>query len=122
MDAIITDISQPKKTVTTEKAFDMLPSVAVLYDKLDIDNYRKKLVEKNKGKKDVDAQSVGIELFKYILKYSGKVKEEVFEIVATFEEKTVEEVKAQSPARTFVVLKELFQDEETMDFLKQAMK
>lgn len=106
----------------TEKAFDMLPSVVVLYDKLDIDGYRKKLAEKNKGKKDVSAELLGIDIFKHVLKNSGKVKEEVFEIVAIFEDKTIEEVKAQSFMTTINSVKAIFTDTETTDFLKQAMQ
>ncbi len=107
---------------STEKAFDMLPSVVVLYDKLDLDSYRKEFVEKNKGKKDVDANVIGIDLFKHVLKNSAKVKEEVFEIVAVFEEKTIEEVKSQNFMRTLNTIKEIFSDAEATDFLKQAMQ
>jgi len=106
----------------TEKAFDMLPSVVVLYDKLDIDGYRKKITEENKGKKKVNAELLGINLFKFVLKNSAKVKEEVFEIVAVFEEKTVEEVKEQSPMKTINSVKAIFADTETTAFLKQAMQ
>jgi len=110
--------------VSTDKVFDMLPTAVDLYDKLKIDSYRKKIAEENKGKDkaNINTEVLGIDLFKYILKNSGKVKEEVFEIVAIFEEKTAEEVKAQSPAKTFNTLKEIFQDKETTDFLASAMK
>ena len=107
--------------VSTNKVFDMLPSVVVLYDKLDIDGYRKKIATENKGKKNLNNEVLGIDLFKYILKNSGKIKEEVFEIVAIFEDKTVEEVKAQSFMATINTVKGIFQDKETMDFLAQAM-
>lgn len=107
--------------VSTDKVFDMLPSVVVLYDKLDIDGYRKKIAAENKGKKNLNNEVLGIDLFKYILKNSGKIKEEVFEIVAIFEDKTVEEVKSQSFMTTINTVKGIFQDKETMDFLAQAM-
>jgi len=107
---------------STEKAFDMLPSVVVMYDKLDLDKYRKELTEKSKGKKDVDTNAIGIDLFKHVLKNSAKVKDEVFEIVSVFEEKTVEEVKAQSFMKTLNTIKEIFSDAEATDFLKQAMQ
>lgn len=106
----------------TEKAFDMLPSVVVLYDKLDIDGYRKKIVEENKGKQDVNTELLGIDLFKHVLKNSAKVKQEVFEIVAVFEDKTVEEIKEQSFVKTINAVKAIFTDTETTDFLKQAMQ
>jgi hypothetical protein len=105
--------------ISTETVFDMLPSVVILYDKLDIDGYRKRLAEKNKG--NMDAEKIGIDLFKYILKNSGKIKPEVFEIVATFEGKSVEEISSQSFMTTVNTLKDIFTDKETMDFFKQAM-
>jgi len=88
----------------------------VLYDKLDLDGYRKRAVKQGKN-----AETVGLDLFKYIFKNSGKIKPEVFEIVATFEGKTVEEISAQSFMVTINSLKDIFSDKETMDFFKQAM-
>jgi hypothetical protein len=105
--------------ISTDKVFDLLPSVTELYDKLDIDGYRKKIAEKSKGK--IDAEKLGIDLFKYVLKNSAKVKQEVFEIVAIFEGKTVEEIKAQNFMTTVNTLKDIFSDKETTDFLAQAM-
>jgi len=107
--------------LTTEKAFDMLPAVVDLYDKLDIDGYRKKFAEENKGKK-LDEMTKGIDLFKFILKNSGKVKDEVFEIVAVFEDKPIEEIKAQNFMITAKSLKEIFSDKEAMELFKSAVK
>jgi len=106
----------------SEKAFDMLPSIVDLYDKLDLDGYRKKIAEEHKGKKDVNNKALGIDLFKYILKNSGRIKEEVFEIVAIVEEKSIKEVKAQSFIETINTIKEIFSDEETTDFFSAAMQ
>ena len=108
--------------ISTDKVFDMLPSVVILYDKLGIDGYRKKIADQNKGKKNVNNEVLGIDLIKYILSNSAKIKEEVFEIVSIIEEKPVEEIKAQSPIKTFNTLKEIFMDKETTDFLAQAME
>jgi hypothetical protein len=107
--------------LNTEKVFDMLPVVVVLYDKLDIDGYRKKIADQNKGKEGINNELIGIDLFKYVLTNSAKVKEEVFEVVAIFEDKTIEEIKAQSFMITINTIKEIFQDKETTDFLAQAM-
>ena len=107
--------------VSTSKAFDMLTSVVDLYDKLQIDGYRKKMAEENKGK-DLDQMTMGIDLFKFVLKNSGKVKPEVFEMVANFEEKTVEEIKKQNFMETVNSLKKIFSDKETMGFFKDAMR
>ena len=107
---------------STEKAFDMLPVITILYDKLDIDGYTKKIKEKNKGKTDINNEILGIDLFKYVLKNSGKIKEEVFEVVAIIEEKTVDEIKVQNFMTTINTIKDIFHDKETTDFLVQAMK
>lgn len=106
--------------INTEKVFDMLPTVVDIWDKLDVDAYRKRIVEENKGKK-LDAQSVGINLIKYILVNTPKVKEDFFNIVAIFDNKTVEEVKAQSFGETIKTVKDIFQDKELMDFFKEAV-
>lgn len=107
--------------ITTSQAFDMLPAVVDLYDKLAIDVYMEKMAEKNKGKK-LDEKSLGINLFKFVLKNSSKVKDEVFEIVAVFEEKTVEEVKAQNFMLTISTFKEIFTDKEAVSFFKSAIR
>jgi len=104
----------------SEKAFDMLPSVVDLYDKLDLDSYRKKIAAK--GKDETDKEALGIDLFKYIIKNSGKIKEEVFEIVSIFEGKSVQEVKEQSFIKTINTVKEIFSNKETTDFFKSAMQ
>lgn len=106
--------------ISTEKIFDMLPAVVDLYEKLELDEYRKKIAEENKGK-PLDQMSAGINLFKFVLKNSGKVKDEVFEIVAIFEDKTVEEIKAQNFMITFKTFKEIFSDKEAMELFRSAM-
>lgn len=109
--------------ITTEQAFDMLPTVVILYDKLDIDGYRNRLIEENKGKKkkDLDIKILGTDIIKYILKNSYKVKEEVFEVVAIFEGKEVKEIKAQSFIKTINTVKEIFSDKDAMELFKSAI-
>jgi len=105
--------------ISTEKAFDMLPVVVDLYDKLNIDEYREEIKGKTEGQSKATA---GINLIKYILKNSKLVKEEVFEIVAIFNEQEVEEVRKQSFMLTINTFKKIFMDKETTDFLTQAMQ
>lgn len=107
--------------ISTEKAFDMLPIVTVMYDKLKIDEFIKALTKENKNK-IVTNTALGINLFKYILTNSKKVKQEVFEIVSVMEEATVEEIKEQSFAKTINTLKEVFTDNEATEFFKSAIK
>ncbi len=107
--------------ITSEQVFDMLPHVTDIYDKLDLNAYRKELNASFKGK-EVDKTEVGIMVFKYVLKNSIKVKEEFFNIVATVEGKPLEEVKKQSIVKTIATIKNIFSDKEMMDFFKQAMQ
>lgn len=98
--------------LNTEKIFDILPLISDLYDKLNIDEYRKN-IDKNE-----DLQTAGLKLFKYIFKNSKLIKEEIFEIVAIIEDKTTEEVKKQGIGSTLKTLKEIYEDEEINSFFK----
>lgn len=108
-------------SINSEQAFDMLPYVVDIYEKIDMDGYRKKILEENKGKEDVDTQQLGVSAIKYVLKNSAKVKEEFFIIVAIAEEKGIDEVKKQSFLKTVQSAKAIFSDPELVDFFKQAM-
>jgi len=105
--------------ISTEKAFDMLPVVVDLYDKLDIDKYREEIKGKTEGQSKMTA---GINMIKYILKNSKLVKEEVLGIVAIFNEQEIEEVRKQSFMLTINTFKAIFMDKETLGFLTQAMQ
>jgi len=107
--------------INSEQLFDMLPTVVVLYDKLDLDTYVKKIGKENKTKK-LDEKALGIDIFKHVLKNSGKIKEEIFEIVAIFQGSEIEEVKKQSFGKTIKVVKEVFTDKEAIDFFKSAIE
>lgn len=108
--------------ISTEKAFDMLPYISDIYEELDIKGY----IEENKITLDSNDDfktkmlSVGLDMFSYVLKNTGKIKEEIFEVVAIIEDKTLEEVKAQSIAKTMKTFKSLFEDKDIVDFFKQA--
>lgn len=107
--------------ITTDKAIDMLPHVVDIYDKLEIETYRKEMMEKHKGK-DADKMAVGIEVFKFIFKNIGKAKMEVYSIVAVAKDKTTDEIKNQPFPKTIMDIKEIFSDKELVDFFKQAMQ
>lgn len=98
--------------ISTEKVFDTLPIIVDIYEKLDIAEYKKTF------KKDADKKEAGINLFKYIFKHSKNIKNEIFEIVAILEDKEIEEVKKQGIMNTIKTLKELFQDDEIVNFFK----
>jgi len=111
--------------ISTEKAFDMLPYAVEIYEKLKIDNYiqatrKKNEIQKKQGKK-IDEITVGIDLFKFVLKNLGNVKEEVFYLLATIEDKSVEEIKEQSMAVTIKGLKDVLTNKELVELFKSAM-
>lgn len=107
--------------ISTEKALDLLPYVADIYEKLDMENYIEKSRKKYEKKK-VSQVVAGVDVFKYIFRNVSKIKDEVFIIVATFEDKTKEEVRTQSLGITLSSLKQIFEDEELMGFFKSAIQ
>lgn len=112
--------------ITSNQAFDMLPYMVDIYDKLQLDNYRNEVIKKyerakNKGEQ-ISSLDAGIDVVKYIIKNSNKVKEEFFVIVAIFEGKEVDEVKAQPLTKTLITFKEMFSDKELNDFFRSAMQ
>jgi len=100
----------------SEVVFDLLPYVVDMYDKLDIEKFAKGL------KKNITQKEAGTKVILYILKNSGKIKEEIFNIVAILEGITVEEAKALGIMKSINVIKELFLDDEVMGFFKKAMQ
>ena len=113
---------QELQAISSEQAFDMLPYVVDIYEKLSFDKHIKTIQNKYKGKKNVDPIYPAIDATKYILKNSGKVKDEFFAIVSIASHKPVDEVKKQSYIETIRSVKRIFSDPELMDFFKQAME
>jgi hypothetical protein len=108
--------------INSEQAFDMLPYMIMIFEKLDIEKYRQDNITKYQGKKDIDFKKVGLEVVFHIIKNSGKVKEEVFSIIAIAERKDIHEIKSQSLVKTLSTFKELLTDKELMSFFKIAMQ
>ncbi|MCT4566124.1 MAG: hypothetical protein N4A68_17670 [Maledivibacter sp.] len=105
--------------VTTEKVFDMLPYGVSVFEKLKIEDFFKNKKSKQRGKNL--KQEDGLDFIKYLLKNLSKVKEEVFNIVAIYDDKKVEEIRSQEVAKTIEALRALFKEEGIMDFFNQAM-
>lgn len=103
--------------ISTEKALDVLPFVAAMYEKIDFESFRTSI--KTEGK---TANQVGIEVFLFLVKNAGKIKTEIFETVAILDDKTAAEIKAQPLSKTLASLKELFSDPEIAGFFKQAVQ
>ena len=108
--------------ISSEKVFDMIPTFVGIYRKLEINEYKNKLSKDLKNKKNVNKDTMGGELLLYVLENSPKIKEEIYEIVSIFEDKTVEETKAEDVLITFNTFKNLLTDKDTMDFFTSAMK
>lgn len=110
--------------ITSEKAYDMLPYASDIYEKLDIKKFieDKKIVVEEGENIETKLISVILDLGNFVLKESPKIKSEVFNIVAILEDKTMEEVLAQSPIKTIRAFKSIFEDKETLDFLTQVVK
>ncbi|CAK7001925.1 hypothetical protein [Tissierella sp.] len=109
--------------LSTEKAFEILPYISDIYEKLDFREFIKKYQE-NKKEDDAERRQIiaGLDIFAFIMKQSGKVKDEFFNIVAIAEDKDIEEIKKQSFAKTLKTIKDLFTDKDLSDFFKTAMQ
>jgi len=103
--------------ISTETVFDVLASVATIYEKLDFETWRKNLDVKGKTQ-----NQVGVELFTFLLKNAGKIKNEIFDVVAILDGKTPDEIKAQPFSVTMASLKLLMKEPEIADFFKQAVQ
>ena len=112
-------------TINTEKAFDMLPYAVEIIEKVDMRGYilRNKGVLNTKDKDDADKilKDKGFDFAMHIHKNTGKIKSEVFEILAIVHDKPADEIKAQPFSETILQLKVLLQDKELIGFFKSAM-
>lgn len=110
--------------ISTDKVFEILPVVSVIYDKVKIKEFIVDFHDKA-TKKDVskfEELEVGLDLFAYILRQSATIKDEVISLVSILDEKDIEEVKKQSFVKSMMSIKDIFQDKELLDFFKQAMQ
>ncbi|MDD3741934.1 MAG: hypothetical protein PHH30_11925 [Bacteroidales bacterium] len=107
--------------LSTDKAFDILPHIVDVYEKLELDKYIKDKQKKYK-KNPVSQTQAGIDLFKYIFRNTSKIKSEIITIVAILQGKTEEEIAKQDFMQTIDEVKNLFMDKETMSFFKQAVQ
>ena len=107
--------------LSTDKLLDILPYAVDIYEKIDIDKYVEEVNKKYK-KNPVSKEQAGIDLFKYVLKNSGKIKKEIITVVSIMQDKSYEETAAQNFLHTATALKEMFEDKEAISFFKSAMQ
>ena len=114
-------------SISTEKAFDLLPFVVDIFEKLDIQERGKKILEDtqkaNPNRLAEELQKeVGIAIMKYIAKNLPKVKDEFFQLVAIASDVDVKTAKARPLAESIQTLKDVFLDAELMDFFRAAVQ
>jgi len=113
--------------ISTEKAFDMLPFVVEIIDKLDIKTEGKRIAmrlkEADPEKAGDDLKyEIGIEIIMYVGKNMKKVKEDFFGLVAVASDVDIETAKARPLSESIKILKDIFMDKELMDFFTTAMR
>ncbi|MDR7870306.1 MAG: hypothetical protein RIN55_05570 [Tissierellaceae bacterium] len=110
--------------LSTEKAFEILPYISDIYEKIDVKDFVKKYKEKSKDIEGNEENQIiaGLDLFSYLFKQSGKITDELFSILSVIEDKKVEEIKKQPLKVTLGRIKEIFTDEDLVDFFKGAMQ
>ena len=113
--------------ITTERAFDVLPDIVDMYEKMGLKEYSKKITGEYKKKYPQDSilahqQEIGREVVFYIVRNSQKAKNEFFRVVSVLSGVTEAEAKEQSLSQTLKVFNELLNDNELMDFFSSAMK
>jgi len=112
--------------LTTEKAFDALPHVVDIFEKLELEGQFDKAREaamKGKAKKSEDRQrELGLSILMHVVKNSNKCKDSFFGLLAVVCECSVEEAKQKPPSETIAALKAVIGDNELMGFFKRAVQ
>lgn len=108
--------------LSTDKAFEILPYISDIYEKIDVKDFIKKYKEKKVEGTEENKTVAGLDLFSYLLKQSKNIKEELFNILAILQDKKVAEIKKQHLAVTLNQLKAIFNDKDLVDFFKGAMQ
>jgi len=96
--------------IETDKALDIFPVLGNIIEKLDI---------KELG---TDGKKAGTKIFKTVLTKVPAIKKELYEIVNIISGTGTEEIKKQSFGKTITAFKQVTDDPDLMDFIKQAFK
>lgn len=112
--------------LSTEKAFDMLPSAIEIFEKLDLKSFYEKneINVDGKSKDEIEKlqKDVGIKMIIYVTKNCSKIKEEVFKLLSIAQDKTIEDVKEQPFTETLKQFRDILSNKEAMSFFKLAMQ
>lgn len=105
--------------INAEKAFDMLPHIANIYNVLDLQKYIKDNFKNNPDEKQAFEQ--GKKLMLYVVANSKKVKEDFFSIIAIINNCSYEDALKSNIASIINSLKSVFEDKELLNFFRQAI-
>ena len=112
--------------VTTEKAIDILPHAAEIFEKLDIQKFLVDQYEKQRENKEATIQekqqNIGYSMVLHVVKNSGAVKEDFFKILSILGDCSVKEAKKKPVTENIKLLSEVFTDPELLGFFKGAMQ
>lgn len=122
MEDIKTVEDTTKVIISTDTAFDMVPAVCSIYDKIDVKTFTSAFAdEMNTAESEVDETIVGLDLFMHVLRQSSLIKDEIVEIVSILEDRSIEDVRAQSIIKSLTSIKTIFEDREIMGFFESVM-
>jgi tRNA nucleotidyltransferase/poly(A) polymerase len=111
--------------MNTDKAFDMLPYVVDIYEKLNIKAFIKANTKKVTGASKVEIEQMqkeaGENMIKFVVKNLPKIKREVYQILSIHTGQSIDEIKAQPPTNTIKSIFEMLGDKELTDFFKSAV-
>ncbi len=117
--------------LSTDKALDVLceltPHIAsIIEDEQIVSGMNAIMPEKREEKEEPNYLTTGIQMFGGIAKLAPVLlkthRDNVYGILSALNEKTVEEIAAQSVKDTICQLREVFQDNELLNFFKSFMQ
>ena len=102
-----------------------------MFKKMEVKEYLEKSMEleEDKSNKKKDPMEIAklqqkksTEIFILFIENIDKCEEEVYQLVASFSDSTIEIVKEQDPKITIDVIKQIFSSQIFQDFFKQAVR
>lgn len=100
--------------VAIDKLCNIAPVIADLSNKLANDEEFKAFMQEKKERSNIDF------LFEFIPHLLKNYREEAFNILAVWNDKTVEEVKGQPFGKTITEIKAIFEDEDFRSFFSSS--
>lgn len=113
-------------TISTERAFDMLPHAAAILERLELEKVGARLLaETRQAQPELAGEAlqmaVGLAIIKHVLRHSAEVKEDFFALLAAATGSAVGTAKARPLAEQLQLLRDIFLDPELMSFFRRAV-